>query len=86
MPDRSQAGGRRWLWKNAKRRCAYCGKRLQKRGKHALTADHVIPLSAGGTNKRTNLTPACRKCNMAKSSTSAVEFKARLADTTAAAS
>lgn len=31
-----------------------------------LTVDHVIPLSKGGTNHRSNLAILCRPCNSAK--------------------
>jgi 5-methylcytosine-specific restriction endonuclease McrA len=30
--------------------------------------DHVVPRRAGGTNKRTNLVPSCRRCNTVKGS------------------
>lgn len=39
--------------------CAYCGQ-------PADTIDHVIPVSAGGTNHRENLVPCCRSCNQRK--------------------
>lgn len=52
-------------------RCKLCGVRtLQgKRGTYddnAPEMDHVIPLSAGGTNTWGNVQCACRKCNHAK--------------------
>ncbi|MDB5612081.1 MAG: transporter [Bradyrhizobium sp.] len=65
--DRSKTR-RRWLWKNGFRRCYYCNMRLQWRGKHALTADHLIPRSRGGTDRRKNLVAACYPCNQAKGS------------------
>lgn len=40
--------------------CAYCGDILP------TTVDHVIPVSRGGTNDRSNLVPACTSCNMEK--------------------
>jgi hypothetical protein len=43
--------------------CAYCAER-------ADTLDHVIPRSAGGLTVAQNLIPACRRCNLAKSSVS----------------
>ena len=41
--------------------CVYCGE------EPAGTADHVIPLSAGGPNSIENLAPACLSCNVRKS-------------------
>lgn len=32
----------------------------------ADTADHIVPLSAGGTNDAHNLQPACGPCNSSK--------------------
>lgn len=40
--------------------CVYCGE-------PADTADHVIPVAAGGSNAASNLVPACRRCNREKS-------------------
>jgi 5-methylcytosine-specific restriction endonuclease McrA len=42
-------------------RCAYCG-----RSDRALVKEHVIPLSAGGSNDISNLVPACQSCNARK--------------------
>ena len=44
--------------------CTYCGSPAT-RG-NDLTIDHVVPLSRGGTNRRDNLTVACRRCNSRK--------------------
>lgn len=41
-------------------RCLCCGKRKK------LTADHVVPLAAGGPNVIENIQPLCRECNSAK--------------------
>lgn len=32
----------------------------------ATTRDHIVPVSAGGTNQPSNLQPSCRECNSAK--------------------
>jgi hypothetical protein len=40
--------------------CTYCGANKQ------LEGDHVIPLSRGGSNALTNITTACRPCNLSK--------------------
>ena len=41
--------------------CAYCGKKPA-----ALSQDHVIPLSRGGSHTPENIVPACRSCNSRK--------------------
>lgn len=41
--------------------CSYCGKRGGK-----LECDHIIPITKGGSNKLSNLTTACIKCNRSK--------------------
>lgn len=40
--------------------CHYCEAR------EALTADHVIPRSRGGTDEAHNLVPACSTCNSSR--------------------
>jgi hypothetical protein len=40
--------------------CWQCGQR-------ATEADHVIPVSAGGTNEVANLRPSCGRCNRSRS-------------------
>lgn len=40
--------------------CPACGQQV------ALTMDHVIPLSLGGTNDISNLQPLCNRCNAVK--------------------
>ncbi|MEU1585224.1 HNH endonuclease [Micromonospora sp. NPDC005710] len=37
--------------------CSLCRRRP------ATTADHILPLSKGGSNDLTNLRPACGPCN-----------------------
>lgn len=43
--------------------CAYCGKHLEV---EAVTLDHVIPLSRGGTNRISNVVRACESCQRCK--------------------
>jgi hypothetical protein len=42
--------------------CTYCGSDKQ------LEADHILPLSRGGSNDFVNLATACRSCNLSKGS------------------
>jgi len=42
--------------------CTYCGSDRQ------LEADHILPLSRGGSNAFVNLATACRSCNLSKGS------------------
>ena len=41
-------------------KCVVCNSREQ------LTVDHIVPLSAGGTNERSNLRTLCKGCNFMK--------------------
>lgn len=43
--------------------CLYCGGRFAA---SALTRDHVLPVSRGGTDTWTNVVTACRRCNHRK--------------------
>ena len=45
-------------------KCQYCGELLSPT---TSTLDHVIPVSAGGTNAASNLVAACLVCNSIKS-------------------
>lgn len=51
-----------------KGRCAEC------RHKKRLEIDHIIPLSKGGTNARTNLQLLCRSCNARKNARDPIEW------------
>jgi 5-methylcytosine-specific restriction endonuclease McrA len=51
-----------WEWK-----CAYCEA-------EATSLDHVIPRFKSGSSHRTNLVPACRRCNASKASTKMDEW------------
>jgi 5-methylcytosine-specific restriction endonuclease McrA len=48
-------------------RCQYCGRPSSElKPREALTRDHVIPISRGGTNEWTNVVTACSPCNTRK--------------------
>ena len=51
------------------RKCAYCGAT-----NIPLEIDHIIPKSRGGTDRVSNLTLACRECNLKKGKKTAAEF------------
>ncbi len=51
--------------------CEYCSGKFHP---DALTIDHIIPLSSGGTNCDTNLACACATCNSYKSTFPVIDF------------
>ena len=52
---------REYLLEKWARTCAYCGKH-----NIPLQVDHIVPRVKGGTDRASNLTLACEKCNLAK--------------------
>ena len=55
--------------------CLYCG---QSFGARALTRDHVVPVSRGGSNSWTNVASACRSCNHRKDNRTPAEWGVEL--------
>src|SRR5256885_8963702 len=56
-----------FLFARDRYRCQYCGRgNAELKHREALTRDHVIPLSRGGTNDWTNVVTACSSCNTRK--------------------
>ncbi len=45
---------------------AWFGRKCLGCGGMPVTVDHVVPLSAGGSNSLPNLQPLCRRCNSSK--------------------
>ncbi len=60
---------REYLLEKYKRKCAYC-----KKENIPLQIEHIVPKSRGGSNRVTNLTLACEKCNLKKANKTATEF------------
>jgi 5-methylcytosine-specific restriction endonuclease McrA len=56
-------------------RCQYCGRMQHElKPREALTRDHLIPISRGGTNEWTNVVTACSTCNARKGNHYAAEI------------
>ncbi len=51
------------------RKCAYC-----KKTNVPLEVEHIIPKSRGGSNRVSNMTISCKKCNQNKGNKTAEEF------------
>ncbi len=62
---------REYLLEKWGRKCAYCGN-----SGAPLQVEHILAKSRGGTNRVSNLTLACRRCNEAKASRPVEEFLA----------
>ncbi len=60
---------REYVLEKFNRQCAYC-----HTSGIPLEIEHIIPLSRGGTNRVSNLTLACRFCNLRKGNKTAQEF------------
>lgn len=56
-------------------RCVYCYEPLTQK---TVTADHKIPKSKGGSNRKTNIVPCCVSCNQLKGSLGANAFKNKI--------
>lgn len=52
-------------------RCAYCGRAIGPGFRHL---DHIVPISAGGTNDVENLAWACPPCNLSKGARSLLQW------------
>jgi 5-methylcytosine-specific restriction endonuclease McrA len=52
-----------WQQKIASGICYFCGEKFPPK---ELTMDHLVPLSRGGTSRKSNLVPACKECNTRK--------------------
>lgn len=74
---KTEAGGSYTVseWKALKRqydnRCACCGK------KDKLTADHVVPVSRGGSSDISNIQPLCKSCNSSKGNRHSTDYRTK---------
>ena len=57
-------------------KCVYCG--VVPTGRQRLEADHILPLSRGGSNAIENIVPACHACNVRKRDRTPEEFGANI--------
>ena len=53
------------------RRCTYCTIKVSE---DDFVLDHLVPVSKGGTNRKTNLVTACASCNQRKGKEEPVDF------------
>jgi 5-methylcytosine-specific restriction endonuclease McrA len=60
---------REYLLEKWGRKCAYCGKENVP-----LQIEHIVPRAKGGSNRVSNLTLACEKCNTAKGAKDVKDF------------
>jgi 5-methylcytosine-specific restriction endonuclease McrA len=60
---------REYLLEKFRRQCAYCGTTGEP-----LQTEHIVPKARSGTNRVSNLAPACERCNTAKGTRTAEEF------------
>jgi 5-methylcytosine-specific restriction endonuclease McrA len=60
---------REYLLEKWFRRCAYC-----KREDIGLQVEHLVPRARGGSDRVSNLTIACERCNRAKGNQTAAEY------------
>lgn len=65
------------LYEDQDGQCAYCGIRLFWDVLGDIHADHIVPVSRGGTNNPDNLALACADCNLGKGNSTLPEWIAR---------
>ena len=58
-------------------RCLRCGATDGPASGQRITKDHIVPISAGGDDRISNIQPLCRSCNSAKG-LSRTDFRGRI--------
>lgn len=62
-------------WEQLKAICNYmCVKCQKKEPEIKLTADHIVPISLGGTDSIDNIQPMCGSCNASKGNRSSTKY------------
>jgi hypothetical protein len=72
LPEREWWPLRRAVLERDNHTCHYCGEKPEQ-----MCADHVIPLSRGGSNEMDNLVACCLPCNSSKSDRLLSEWEGR---------
>lgn len=67
-------GIRKLLYEAQQGKCPVCKSKLILDGAKKCHIDHVVPLSAGGTNTDDNVQLLCFECNVSKGAKNSVEF------------
>jgi 5-methylcytosine-specific restriction endonuclease McrA len=62
------------IFKNQRGLCAACSTKLFKSGKNKFHADHIQPLSKGGSNDKHNIQCLCPTCNLRKSAKDPIDW------------
>lgn len=72
-PDRGAWARRAATWDRTGGKCWYCGR--QTNPFRDFQVDHLIPVSAGGSDETDNLVPCCTGCNFAKGPRTLDQFR-----------
>lgn len=67
-------GIRKYLYEAQQGKCPVCKSKLILDGAKKCHIDHVVPLSAGGTNTDENVQLLCFECNVSKGAKHSVDF------------
>jgi hypothetical protein len=73
LPDKEWWPLRNYILERDNYVCRYCGDSAER-----MCADHVVPLSRGGTNDEDNLVSCCLPCNSSKCDRLLEEWEGRL--------